>query len=201
MDDLVASAEAIRIEDPEVTLARLRRRLMAVDDASASALAPYTSMFQAAKTALHAQARGEAEAKGRGPPASSSSSSSSSSSASNLEISFQPSLLGQTTIAMLNSTSLSVESQQSVEGAARATALDSAPHPHAQVADALVQTGGESAGGGAPHKPSSHGKHHRKHSRARRASSTAAATDASTTPALLQKLRAAIDVAGGHNVL
>ena len=173
---------------------------MAVDDASASALAPYTSMFQAAKTALHAQAREEAEAKGRGPPASSSSSSSSSS-ASNLEISFQPSLLGQTTIAMLNSTSLSVESQQSVEGAARATALDSAPHPHAQVADALVQTGGESAGGGAPHKPSSHGKHHRKHSRARRASSTAAATDASTTPALLQKPRAAIDVAGGHNVL
>ena len=217
-DDLVASAEAIHLEDPEVTLARLRRRLAAVEGESAASLAPYTSIFQAATTAvqLQAQAQQAQQAQQRLPAQHAPSSSSS----RGLDASFAPpsppqhlsqsSLLGQTTIGMLNSTDHSVEE---VGGGGRVllapapvmVAVASQTH---SVADALVQTSaredgssggwggggggrqgagaGSGASGGAPHgKSSSHA------SRSRRASSGAA-----STPALLQKLRAAIDVAG-----
>jgi hypothetical protein len=49
-----ASAETIALEDPEVTVARLRRRLAAVDDAYAPTLSPYSAAYAAGAAALAA---------------------------------------------------------------------------------------------------------------------------------------------------
>lgn len=58
LDDLFVSAELIRFEDPEATVSRLRKRLAAVDEASSSALAPYSSIYQAAMAAVEMQLGG-----------------------------------------------------------------------------------------------------------------------------------------------
>ena len=61
-DHLYASAETIAFEDPDVTVARLRRRLAAVDDAYAPTLAPYTAAYVAGSAALAAAAAAAAAA-------------------------------------------------------------------------------------------------------------------------------------------
>ena len=47
-----ATAETIAFEDPDVTVARLRRRLAAVDDVYAPTLAPYTAAYAAGAAAV-----------------------------------------------------------------------------------------------------------------------------------------------------